>query len=445
MGNSYTAISNDFSAVLFNPAGLGLVKRFGLSATLNTNTFNNDVSFFGENTGASKNTVNLNQFGFIFPVPTVRGSLVFSLGYNRVKDFHSITEFDGFNGGNTSMVQHLTGDINDVIPLTNDIRLAYEILDPNTESYVRDTTLINGLLNQSGRIRTQGGVGKWSFALSNEVAKGLFIGGTFNILNGSYKRDRDYFEDDTRDIYASNTELVPGDPLTKDFRTFYLNDIIDWDLSGWDFKLGILYNYIDFIKFGATVKFPSYYKIKENYYVNVSSEFGTNTSFELFEPIIDKVDYKIKTPFEFSAGVSIKTLVFTISGEAKLIDYTQMKFTEGLGTEYRIEKNKEIDDLFRTAATYNAGLEVKFPSFPVRGRIGMMYIQSPYDGDPTDFDKQYLTAGLGLMLGQVFSIDVAYAYGWWSNFSDNYGSNVSRTQQDVYVHNVVLSFSTGLN
>ena len=74
-----------------------------------------------------------------------------------------------------------------------------------------------------------------------------------------------------------------------------------------------------------------------------------------------------------------------------------------------------------------------------------MYIQSPYAEDPAEFDKKYLTAGIGLLLGNVFKIDVAYAYGWWQNFSDNYGSNLSRSVHDVNVQNVVLSFSTSLN
>ncbi len=445
MGNSFTALSDDYSAVLFNPAGLGLAKKFGLSVTLNTNSFDNTVSFLGNNSNALKTTVNLNQFGFVFPIPTVRGSLVFSLGYSRVKDFNSVTEFDGFNQGNTSMVQYLTGDINDVIPLTNDIRLAYEIIDSNTESYLRDTTLINGLVNQSGRTRTEGSISNWSFAVANEVAKGLFIGGTFNILSGSYKRDRDYYEDDTQNIYGNDIELVPDDASTKDFQTFYFNDIIDWDISGWDFKLGVLYDWESFFKFGATVKFPSYYTIKESYYVNVESEFGTGSVYQLEEPIIDPVEYEIKTPFEYSAGASIKVLILTLSGEAKLIDYTQMQFIEGFETQYRIERNKEISDLFRTAVTYNAGAELKIPYLPIWGRVGAIYIQSPYAEDPVEFDKKYLTAGIGLMLGNVFKIDVGYAYGWWENFSDNYGSNVSRSVHDVNVQNVVLSISTSLN
>ena len=96
MGNSYVAVSDDYSSVFFNPAGLGLIKKFGLSASVNSNYFDNTTGFLGSNSNSSKNNINLNQFGFVFPVPTLKGSLVFSLGYNQIKDFNSIVEFDGF-------------------------------------------------------------------------------------------------------------------------------------------------------------------------------------------------------------------------------------------------------------------------------------------------------------------------------------------------------------
>ena len=120
MGNSYTALSNDYSAVLFNPAGLGLIKKFGLSVNIYSNTFNNSISFFNNTSNARRTNVNLNDIGFVYPVPTMRGSLVFALGYSKVKDFNSLTEFDGFNNGNTSMIQNLTGEYNSEIPITND-------------------------------------------------------------------------------------------------------------------------------------------------------------------------------------------------------------------------------------------------------------------------------------------------------------------------------------
>ena len=444
LGNSYTALSNDFSGVLFNPAGIGFINKLQISTGFNLNSFDNQTTFFNTTTGADRTSINLNQFGIVYPIPTVKGSWVFAIGYNRVKEFNRTLEFTGFNGSNNSMIRVLTGEVNDEIPITNELGLAFEIRDPQTDLYIKDTTLINGMLNQSGRIRKQGSLGNWSFSSSMEIAKGLMLGGTFNILTGTYKSDSDYWEDDTRDIYGANVELVPGDPNTRDFQSFYINDIIEWELSGWDAKVGILYNWVNLIKFGATVKFPSFYTVKETFFVDSWSEFGTGAGYELSPKIADNIQYEIKTPYEYTFGAAVNYWPVTVSADVKVIDYTEMNFNKGFTTEYRIARNREIEDLFTTTLNYNVGAEVKVPSLPIWGRIGAMFFQSPFANDPGEFDKKYLTAGAGIELGGLFKIDAAYAFGWWEDFGDNYGVNESRTFQDINVHKVILNVSTRL-
>ena len=441
MGNSFTALSNDFSGVLFNPAGIGLIKTSQLSVAMNLNSFGNQTTFLNTSTGANKTQASFNQFGLVFPMPTAKGSWVFALGYNNTKDFNRTLEFAGYNSNNTSMIQFLTGDYNEQVPITNDIKLAYEVRDPQTENYIRDTTLISGLLNQSGRIKKEGNIGKWSFASSMEFAKGFFLGGTFNIISGSYNSDREFWEDDIENIYNNNVQLVPGDNTTRDFQSFYFNDIIDWDLSGWDAHLGLLYNWKDFFRFGASVKFPSYYTVKETYYVNAQSTFGTGYQYTMESPINDPIEYEVKTPFEYSVGASTSFLLFTFSGDVKVIDYTQMEFTKGFDSNYRIEREKEIDELFRTTINYYAGGEIKIPFLPIYGRAGAMYLQSPYADDPMEFDKKYISLGGGIIFDEVFAIEAAYSYGWWTDFGDNYDVNVSRTYQDIIVENVILNLS----
>jgi hypothetical protein len=444
MGNSFSALSNDFSGVLFNPAGIGLMKQGQLTGGMGFNSFNNNTTFFGTTSNANQTSVNFNQFGLVYPFPTIQGSWVVAMGYNRVKDFNRIMEFDGFNPGNNSMIQTLTGEYNEEVPITNDLRLAYEIRDPITNNYIRDTTRINGLLNQSGQIKKQGYIDKWSFATSFEVAKGFFVGGTFNIISGSYKSDSDYQEDDTKNYYGSNLELVPGDNTTRDFQTFYMNDVIDWDLSGWDSHLGILYNWNDKFRFGASIKFPSYYTIKEDFLVDANSYFGTGYEYSLNPAISDPIQYEIKTPFEYTIGASTSLSIITLAGDIKIMDYTQMEFTEGFDYEYINERQKEIDNLFTTTIDYHLGAEVKLPNLPFFGRAGVMYLQSPYADDPSDFDKKYFTLGAGILIDSVFGIDVGYSYGWWKDFGDNYGVNVSRTYQDINVNNIILNLSAKL-
>ena len=441
MGNSFTSISNDFSGVLFNPAGLGLMKKSELSVAMNLNSFANQTLFFDSSSGTNKSQVSFNQFGLVYAVPTIKGSCVFAIGYNNTKDFNRTLEFDGYNPANNSWIQFLTGNYNDQVPITNQVKLAYEIRDQQTNEYIKDTTLIDGLLNQSGTIKKEGGIGKWSFASAMEFAEGFFLGGTFNILTGSYHYSRDYWEDDTQDIYSSNLELVPGDSTTRDFQSFYYYDVIDWDLSGWDAQIGLLYNWKDFFRFGASVKFPSYYTIKETYYVNAKSTFGTQHEYSMEYPINDPIEYEIKTPFEYSIGASLSFLLFTFSGDVKIIDYTQMEFTDGFDSNYRIERQKEIDNMFRTALNYYAGGEIKLPFLPIYGRVGAMYLQSPYLDDPMEFDKKYLTAGGGITFENIFSIEAAYSYGWLTDYGDNYNVNISRTYQDITVENVILNLS----
>jgi hypothetical protein len=441
MGNSFTSLSNDFSGVLFNPAGIGLIKKAELSGGFVLNSFNNKTTFFNSETDANNSSVNFNQFGLLYPVPTVQGSWVFAVGFNRVKDFNRVMEFNGFNAGNTSMIQTLTGDFNELVPITNDLGLAYEIRDPVTNDYIRDTTLINGFLNQSGKNKNQGSIDKWSFATAVEVARGFFVGGSFNILSGKYKSDRDYQEDDTENNYGINLELVPGDQTTRDFRSFYLNDVIDWDLSGWDSQLGILYSWQDRFRFGASVKFPSYFTIKEDYLVDASSSFGTGYGYSLNPAISDPIEYKIKTPFEYSFGASANFSMLTVAGDIKIIDYTQMEFTEGFDYEYRNARQKEIENLFTTTINYHLGAEVKIPAYPLFLRAGLMYLPSPFADDPSEFDKKFLTLGAGTFLNGTFGIDAAYSYGWWEDFGDNYGVNVSRTFQSINVNNFMLTLS----
>jgi len=439
LGNSYTALSNDFSGVLFNPAGLGLIKNLGIYAGVNFNSFDNQTTFFGNETGSSKSGVRLNQVGIVYPLPTLRGSWVFAFGYNLTKDFNKTLEFDGYNNNNNSMIQYLTGDYNPEPPITYDLYLSYYDTSDGL-----DKTLINGMLNQSGKIRQEGEIGKWSFASSIEAAKDFYIGGGINIISGKYNNNRQYWEDDINNVYDENVQLDPTEPDSRDFQSFYLNDIIDWNLSGWDANIGILYNWQDRIKFGANVKLPSVFTIKETYYVNATSEFAA-VIYEL-DPIVDKIEYEISTPYEFSFGgyVTIPSNAITLSGDIKIIDYTQMEFSGGFDEEYRIERNREIEDLFATTINAHIGGEVKIPNSPVTLRVGGMLLPSPYADDTSEFNKKYITTGIGLSFNNNFSIDLGYAYGWWKDYGDNYNTNQSRTLQDITTNSFILNVSTSL-
>lgn len=424
MGNSYLALSDDGSASFFNPAGLGLVKKLEFMGGLDISSFNNTTTFFGNQTNSNASQTKLNNVSFAFPIPTVRGSLVFGLAYNSTKDLIGSNQFDGFNSGTNSKIQSL---------LDTDIPFDLFLTDDDGK------TIINGKLNQSGNILNSGSINSWTLTGAIEVYKNLFVGANLSIISGNYTSDFDYYEDDTKNNYQGIT--APGYPKTNDFRSFYLKNLLKWDLEGWNTKLGFLYQFNNFGRFGATIQFPKLITIKEKFIVEGSSEFADWSTSLKSEDYSDEVKYDIKTPFEVSGGFSFNLQGLIFSGQVNYINYTELEFSdaEGLTPSYISDQNKRIKSLLRQTINYNIGAEYTIPNIGLRFRGGYIFQKSPFENDDSEFDKKYLTGGIGFLADGVIGIDLGYAYGWWKDIGDNYGTNESRTFQDIKYHKFMIT------
>ena len=424
MGNAFNALSDDASASYFNPAGFGLIKKMELSGGLSFNNFDNTTTFFDKQTEDNTTNTSLNRISFALPFPTYQGSLVFGLSYHKSKELAGIVKFDGFNNGNNSKIQSLL-----------DGWIPYDL-------YLTDTsfnTIINGKLNQSGDILNSGSIDNWTFSGAIEVDKNFFFGGSLTVINGNFESINNYYEDDTHNIYQGVT--AAGEPQTTDFLTFNLSSNLKWDIGGWNAKLGFLYQYEDLARFGATVQFPKTFAIDEEFDLSGFSEFGTGRTYQLGSDYSDKVKYDIITPFELTGAAAINLKGVIISAEATLIDYSQLKFdnAEGISSSKISEMNQKIKDLLKTALNYNVGFEYTVPTVGLRIRGGFINQPSPFEGDNFDYAHKYVTGGLGYLANGKIGIDVAYAYGWWKDFGDNYGSGESRTYQDIKNSNVMLT------
>lgn len=424
MGNSYLALSDDGSASFFNPAGLGMVKRLEFMGGLDISSFQNSTTFFGNKTKSSSSQTQLNNASFAFPIPTIRGSLVFGLAYNSNKDFIGSNQFEGFNSGSNSKIQSL---------LNTDIPYELFLTDDN------GNTIINGRLNQSGNMLNSGSINSWTLTGAIEAYKNLFIGANISVISGNYSSDFDFYEDDTKNIYQGIT--APGYPKTTDFRSFHLKNLLKWELEGWNAKVGFLYQLNNFGRIGATIQFPKTITVKEEFIVEGSSEFANwSTSLDP-DDFSDEVKYDITTPFEVSGGVSFNLQGLILSGQLSFINFTELEFSnaEGLSVSYISDQNKKIKSLLRSTLNYNLGAEYTFPQMGLRIRGGYIFQKSPFEDDNPEYDKKYITSGLGILLDGVIGIDLAYAYGWWKDIGDNYGSNLSRTFQDIKYHKFIIT------
>lgn len=442
MGNAYSSLSDDASAMFFNPAGLGTIKRLEVAGGLDYYNYNNGATLFNNKTDYSNSATNFNQIGFVFPFPTLRGSLVFGMSYNKSKDLTSALKFDGFNFGSNSMIQSMEVAKTPFDGTSYKYSIPYDLLLSNDSGQV---TTINGKLNQSGTTLQQGGLESWTFSGALEVSKNLYVGGSININSGTFNSNREYYEDDTKGIYT-NLETAPGLSSTKNFTTFYRNDVLAWDISGTDLKLGTIYQLNKIARFGATIQLPKTFTIKETYNFDAYSKFGNNTvnlSSDLVDYYSDKVQYDITTPFVFTGAGSVTFKGLIASAEASFTDYSELEYSkpQGISESFFATLNKNIKENLRAVVNFNLGLEYTIPEVGIRVRGGFISQPSPYKSDPSTFGKKYLTGGVGFLADETFAIDIAYAHGWWKTYGDNYDYNVSRVYQDIATDKMLVTFS----
>ncbi len=434
MGNANITLPGDLSSSLLNPAGIALIKKGELDFGLNFNSFKNDANFFNNNSSQNLGSTKWNHVGFIAPFPTTRGSFSLAFGYNQLKDFNRTLNFNGFNPNNSSMIQDLAYYNDD---LAFKLALSYPLYDKNNK-YLYDTTVVRGGLNQSGNISQKGGLNSWFLSGAMEIEKDIFVGATLNIISGSLEKTQNYAEEDTKNNYPASVLLDPVEPLSADFRSFYTTDKLNWDISGWDLNLGMIAKINENLSAGFTIQFPRTYTIKENYYVTGESKFGTGKIWD-YDSGDNKIEYDVSTPYEYGVGISYQDKNYAVCANAKFTDYTTLEFSSGFNNSTRNQKNQQIQSLMRSIINLNLGGEFFVPGTQLILRAGFMYKPSPFKDDPAEYDKKYLTGGLGYNLTKSLQFNVGIAYGWWKDFGDNYGNGESRTYQTIAVSNLITT------
>ncbi|MCE5252127.1 outer membrane protein transport protein [bacterium] len=377
MGGANIAAANDLSAVLYNPAALARLDK--IEVQLGINTLKRDVkttlksSTEPDGTADTKTDYSgLGSIGLVYPVPTARGSLVFAVAYNHVKDFENRLRIDGYN----------------------------------------DT--LEGF--QTGESVEEGGMGILSLAGALDVSPQVSFGASFDIWTGSYKRDNHLLLNDYRTGSQWSQLDITG---------------VDDDISAWSFKPSVLYHDRNF-RLGAFLRFPMQFHITERNYLEWYSR-GDGEYFKLYEIIdptsdftddayIDHMSYTIKAPMQFGFGLSWTALRKTTLGfDFSYENWKQAKLD--YPSDYLSDPNY-FRDRYRSSMSWRIGLEQRLPFWDMFGRVG--YLRQPvlfkgprsYDeGAPAitvDNERDFITFGLGKQFEDALSVDAAVAYGFWS-------------------------------
>ncbi len=352
MGGAFVGLADDYAATYWNPAGLGQMRRMELTGSFNSLSFQSDAKYFGNSVTEKTTSTGILSLGYVFPVPTYRGSLVFALGYNRVANYNGNLSLAGF-------------------------------VDTPGDSVQRQGDQLD-----------RGGLNQWVFAGSIQMSEHLFLGGALNLWTGKYNYSWELNEQDVLDIYEETN--------------WQLRDQIDTKISGFNLSVSALYNLYNRIRLGANIETPTTFTGKEDWSSYDYRDYDDNTYWDTTKT--GQYEYKIHKPLTMNFGASLSLPLLTLAGGASLCDWSQLEYTAP--SELKSENSYFLKNL-KTTVRYNLGAELILPLLNTRLRAGYILEPNPYKDHSQYSDKNFLTAGAGVLLDRQFTLDFAAIYGWW--------------------------------
>ena len=471
-------------ALFGNPAGLGWMSSSAIGGDFAINRTQSDTRFTTPDaTASSERTVSDYRFGSLggaYSFPTTRGSLVLGIS------FHQSNTYDrGFDVAGVNETNSITGtflpasngyevDGKDLIFDSRRSRIAYEagVIDfsrsvynngnypffqganPNSEAAAGEMTL-----DQQENLTESGQMNELSFGIATAIAPNVMLGGGLNAAFGSYTFERFYRETEASGLLPPEDPQNPQPPYdpyflegeaVEGFDEMQLEDRIDTDLSGVNFQFGLSAEPTDALRVGIHVESPTWLEVNEVFGTEMRTFFDCDFSSESCvrpdEPFSsgnltgNEFSYDLRTPWRFGGGLQHSLGELTIAGDATVIDWNQAEVSredgsssdpncgaQGLGPLE--ELNCDIQDLDATVNT-RVGLEYEAEAFAVR--TGVAYQPSPMeqtfqdiDGNTTDGDRLFLSAGASIALGENSSLHINWLQ---KRFDDQFTSYSSESE-----------------
>ncbi len=404
MGNAYTGVADDYSAVYWNPAGLAQIRQGQFYVSLQNLNYEDKATYLHETTDGQKSFTKFSTLGFVYPFPVVRGSLVLALGYQRFKSLDSYLQF----AGNLTQSNNLAFDI------SND-RGDYGILDFDRDVQQKQTITNDGYLRS------------WNIAVAMDLSPNFSAGVTLDFIGGSSQYNRTYSQDDPNgnnsyDIYDDNNQKIE-----EFYYNYYdLYQKLTTDYSGIGIKVGGMFHITPQIRAGLTVALPYSLTLTETWSKDDELSYdiyslADDATYNYVEPSNlgdGQFDYKINVPFKFSGGVSYDLGKILVSASAEYQDWTQMEFEKPDNRDERdytdlLNQNPLFDQNYKATLTYAVGGEVKLFNNSLLVRGGYRYVPSPFKNMDKKYDKRYLSAGVGYRIDRNTVINASYTYGMW--------------------------------
>ncbi len=287
LGGAYTAMGNDHSGMYWNPAGLANINNGSIYIETHNNNSLNRTTYLNQATSTPLRLSRINGLGIIIPIPTVRGSLVFGMGYNRIKHYDGLMKFSGFSSEDNGLK----------FPIT---------VDGNQESH-----FFSQNVNRSETVSSIGTMDQLTFSFGIALSPNLSGGLSLSRVTSEEKYD---FEFNQNDIQNKFTEFP------KDFNNYELIQSLDTESKAWQIKGGLKFILSNWFLMGVSLSLPYTISVIERHGTSEVLTFDNGDSSDAIES--GYYDYKIKAPMIIDFGGAFTFEAISLSSSFRIIDWS---------------------------------------------------------------------------------------------------------------------------
>jgi long-subunit fatty acid transport protein len=355
LAGAYQAVSDDATALYYNPAGLAQLRRmelaFGLVHQRDTDTH----GMFGVADHPKTIRTSLDHLAFAYPFPTYRGSLVTGLGLYRVRS-------------------------NDLVTARRDRRSR-----AGAQPFQFDDQFLRE--QKGGLYRLTGGA-------AVDVLQSLSLGASLSYWRGGLDDDQ----------YRSIVEARPDTSFDYTDRL-----VTSSTLNGFGFDVGLMGYWGDVGRFGLTIHSPVWMHIEgDGRLTHVERSNGNPITQSVF------IDEKPKLPWSTGMGASVTLRNVLVSGELRYTPWEEIDL-DLLETDPGAPLPGQ-DTHYGSKVGVRGGVEVLLPHLPLRLRGGYAYDPLSYDlllGNPSEITRELraITFGAGFLVADSFALDFAGVMG----------------------------------
>jgi len=415
MGGAFTSLGGDISSLGQNPAGIGVFRASELTVTPSLFNIKTTAGFHGNSTDNLSN-FNLNQIGFVSNLisnSNETGLINLNIGYsyNKTNNMYQSVLIKGVS--NTSSMADYWAALGNQNGGTfyKDLQGAEGIA---FDAYVMDTVTGSGgrkfatalsnygdnppsVYGQTVRrlVTNEGYIGEHDISFGGNYSNKLFFGASLGISKLRYTSHYEHLE---------STDIS----MPSQFKNFTYTDHYEDKGTGYSIKIGAIYKPVDAVRIGLAFHSPTWYKIDEYYYNNISANvLGGHSEFS--NPA-QRFSYALATPYRLLAGVGVQIQkVAILSLDYEFADYSSAKFSEtGDGYDYSV-KNMEIKNSLKSASNIRLGGEYRLNKLYLRAGYGYYGKAFKASEDNANLSYNSLSFGAGFR-EQNISIDFAYTY-----------------------------------